>query len=160
LISTLQCKVDNLVLVKPFIAETSDSSVYVTKDSLDRFLKWFNPFEKCIEEASSVCSQPWFHGLMNKEATEQLLKQPNVSKGTYLVRLSSSTAGDFILAFLGNGIVVQKILIKQARGHVLADIQAELQKLIDQGKITKYLPTGTRSGSNLGDAYVEVIEEV
>jgi len=160
LISVLQCKVDHVDLVKPFLAELSDSTAYVTRDSLDRFLKWFNPFDKCIEEAYSVCTKPWFHGLMNKDATEQALKQPQTTKGTYLIRLSTSTPGDFILAFLGNGAVIQKILVKQARGNVLKEIEAEVNKLIEQGKITTYLPVGTRSRNNSGDAYVEATDEV
>lgn len=66
------------------------------------------PFEKALQmPVSSLQQEPWFHGKVFRPIAETILKQD----GDFLVRESSSTAGQFVLSGLHDGQYKHLLLV-------------------------------------------------
>jgi len=89
----------------------------VSPDMLGKLLAWFGPSgPTMLERLESLLRQPWFHGMIEKtEAEGKLSGQP---KGSYLVRLSSTSPGCFTISKVGknDGISHQRIDYHAGKG--------------------------------------------
>jgi tyrosine-protein kinase len=48
----------------------------------------------------------WYHGLLTRARAEEILKENGFGEGLFLVRESSSAAGDFVLSVVHDGSVI------------------------------------------------------
>jgi len=73
----------------------------VNIEHFGRVLQWFGPFEDSPSFLDKICEilqEKWFHGDVSKDEAENSLKMKGLQVGTFLVRLSSSKAGQFTIS--------------------------------------------------------------
>merc|ERR1711916_48528 len=71
--------------------------------------------------AKRTMGQPWFHGYLDKDSTIRALT--NVQPGYFLVRISESTPGGYVVAYVAtDGSVVQSKVYFQAQRGFTADM--------------------------------------
>jgi len=89
---------------------------FVTIEQFTNLLHWFGPLkgEKREEDRPSpsflakledICCRQWFHGILNREET--LDRLADKIAGTYLVRLSLSEPGTYVVAYVDKSSVKQ-----------------------------------------------------
>lgn len=83
----------------------------ISIEHFGQLLDWFGPLDaEMLQRIYEVASQPWFHGAIEKEdADARVTGGGALPQNTFLVRLSTSTAGSFTLSYL-SGTVKHKRL--------------------------------------------------
>ncbi|KNC49879.1 STE/STE11 protein kinase [Thecamonas trahens ATCC 50062] len=89
----------------------------LTLDSLKYALQWFGPLHESVRICTELMSNLWFHGFINKDQTARVLT--NAAPGEFLVRVSESTSGGFVVAYIDSrGAVIQsKLYSAPGRGY-------------------------------------------
>jgi serine/threonine protein kinase len=87
----------------------SQNTQNIAVEHFGQLLNWFGPLDPhMLSRIYDVASQPWFHGAIEKEDAEARVKGVGV-ENTFLVRLSTSSAGCFTLSYM-SGTVKHKRL--------------------------------------------------
>lgn len=93
----------------------------VTLEAFGRLLQWFGPMGRkpdWIASVRDVMRQAWFFGDMDSKAADKALSERK--KGTFLVRMSASSAGQFTISKVtSKGINHQRFTYKPGKGFTL-----------------------------------------
>ncbi|KAL6077470.1 hypothetical protein QOT17_002344 [Balamuthia mandrillaris] len=71
---------------------------FVSKHKCKEWLKGFGPVERAVDNTRKILQEPWFHGWLSRTETDLLLGSEKA--GTFLVRFSESSPGDFTVGFI------------------------------------------------------------
>ena len=88
----------------------------MTIQQFSDFLRWFGPLdERMMKRVTSLLKHEWFHGDIGAEEAQRRLTRAK-KKGTFLVRFSTGSPGNFALSVLtSKGI--QHLRVKQVLGQ-------------------------------------------
>eukprot|EP01101_Sappina_pedata_P005421 TRINITY_DN2474_c0_g2_i1.p1 TRINITY_DN2474_c0_g2~~TRINITY_DN2474_c0_g2_i1.p1 ORF type:complete len:508 (-),score=208.20 TRINITY_DN2474_c0_g2_i1:62-1585(-) len=117
-----------------------DPPLIVTNESFGYVLGYFGPLlskdgQDFLTKIHSCLEQKWFHGTIEKEQAEELLK--GKLPGTFLVRLSSTKVGSFTITKLNKkrSINHQRISFDMATGFSISSVTSKGKKKIESSSI-------------------------
>jgi len=115
----------------------SNGTGYVTIQQFSDFLRWFGPLdENMMKRVTSLLKHDWFHGDISAQEAQRRLTRAK-KKGTFLMRFSAGSPGNFALSVLtSKGI--QHLRVKQVVGKGFqvsgGSVYPTLQELVKKTK--------------------------
>jgi len=100
----------------------------------------FHSPDNRIPHLSSYLVQPWFHGQMSREEAVSMLCASGIKEGTFLVRLSRSLPGCFVLSLVHNGAVLHYPVtqVKDSPGDRLLSLDSGRTKFMDLLQLVEF----------------------
>ena len=121
-----------------------ESSGYVTIQQFSNFLKWFGPLDEAmLMRLVKLLQQTWFHGDIGAAEAERRLSRTN--RGTFLLRFSSGSPGNFSLSLRTKEGTKHLRITSHAKGYQVAGkVHSSLNELVKKTKELKHSCKGSK----------------